>query len=122
MVSTHSRPKAAGANWRNVGSYSRAFQLTAARRRLVARINAGIMRHCFNSQPPEGGWFYGLSWVEAETVEESEYIYEAIDWRYAKEIESKPRTITLSDLNSKIEDIKKIFGIEESEDVIIKID
>ena len=62
-----------------------------------------------------------LSWLKAETIEESEGIYEATAWRYAKEVESKPRTITLSDLNSKIEDIKKLFGID-SEDVIIKID
>ena len=62
-----------------------------------------------------------LSWVEAETIEESEDIYEATTWRYAKEIEPKQRTITLSDLNSKIEDIKKLFGID-NEDVIIKLD
>lgn len=62
-----------------------------------------------------------LAWNNAETVEESEYIYEAIAWRYAKEVEPKQRTITLSDLNSKIEDIKKLFGID-NEDVIIKLD
>ena len=62
-----------------------------------------------------------LAWKNAETVEESEGIYGTVPWRYAKEIEPKQRTITLSDLNSKIEDIKKLFGIE-SEDVIIKID
>ena len=62
-----------------------------------------------------------LSWLKAETIEESEGVYEATAWRYAKEVESKPRTITLSDLNSKIEDIKKLFGID-NEDVIIKID
>jgi len=62
-----------------------------------------------------------LSWLKAETIEESEGVYEATAWRYAKEVESKPRTITLSDLNSKIDDIKKLFGID-NEDVIIKID
>jgi hypothetical protein len=62
-----------------------------------------------------------LSWLKAETIEESEGVYEATAWRYAKEVESKPRTITISDLNSKIEDIKKLFGID-NEDVIIKID
>ena len=63
-----------------------------------------------------------VAWVNAETIEESESIYEVISWRYAKEVEPKQRTITLSDLNSKIEDIKKLFGIGESEDVIIKLD
>ena len=63
-----------------------------------------------------------LSWLKAETVEESEGVYEATAWRYAKDVESKPRTITLSDLNSKIEDIKKLFGISENDKVIIKLD
>ena len=63
-----------------------------------------------------------LAWNKAKTVEESEGVYEATAWRYAKEIEQKPRTITLSDLNSKIDDIKKLFGIGGNEDVIIKID
>lgn len=63
-----------------------------------------------------------LAWDEAETIEESEYIYSVAAWRYAKEIEPKQHTITLSDLNSKIEDIKKLFGIEDGNDVIIKID
>ena len=63
-----------------------------------------------------------LSWINAETLEESESICETTSWRYAKEIEPKQRTITLSDLNSKIEDIKKLFGIGENENVIIKLD
>lgn len=63
-----------------------------------------------------------LAWNKAETIEESESICGQTAWRYAKEIEPKQRTITLSDLNSKIEDIKKMFGIGESEDVIIKLD
>ena len=62
-----------------------------------------------------------LAWNNAETVEDAELTYRVASWLYAKEIEPKQRTITLSDLNSKIEDIKKLFGIE-SEDVIIKID
>lgn len=61
-----------------------------------------------------------LAWNDADTIEKAECTYRVASWRYAKEIE--PRTITLSDLNSKIEDIKKLFGIEESEDVIIKLD
>lgn len=62
-----------------------------------------------------------LAWNKAETIEESESICGQTAWRYAKEVEPKQRTITLSDLNSKIEDIKKLFGID-NEDVIIKID
>ena len=62
-----------------------------------------------------------LAWNKAETIEESESICGQTAWRYAKEVEPKQRTITLSDLNSKKEDIKKLFGID-SEDVIIKID
>ena len=63
-----------------------------------------------------------LSWLKAETVEESEGVYEATAWRYAKDVESKHRTITLSDINSKMDDIKKLFGARESDKVVIKID
>ena len=63
-----------------------------------------------------------LSWLKAETVEESEGVYEATAWRYAKEVGSKPRTITLSDLNSKMDDIKKLFGISEKDKLVIKVD
>lgn len=63
-----------------------------------------------------------LAWNKAKTIEESESICGQTAWRYAKEIEPKQQTITLSDLNSKIEDIKRIFGIGENEDVIIKLD
>ena len=63
-----------------------------------------------------------LSWLKAETVEESEGVYEATAWRYAKDVESKHRTITLSDLNSKMDDIKKLFGAKESDKVVIKVD
>lgn len=63
-----------------------------------------------------------FAWVNAETFEESEYSYDVKPWRYAKEVHPKQQTITLSDLNSKIEDIKRIFGIGENEDVIIKLD
>ena len=63
-----------------------------------------------------------LAWNKAETIEESESICGQTAWRYAKEVHPKQQTITLSDLNSKIEDIKRIFGIGENEDVIIKLD
>ena len=62
-----------------------------------------------------------LAWNKAKTIEESESICWVASWRYAKEIEPKQRTITLSDLNSKIEDIKRLFGID-NDDVIIKLD
>ena len=63
-----------------------------------------------------------LAWNKAETIEESESICGQTAWRYAKEVHPKQQTITLSDLNSKIEDIKKLFGIGDNDDVIIKLD
>ena len=81
IVSTHSRPKAAG--WRSAPYFlpNRRFQHTAARRRLACGIAAAVdfmgFQHTaarrrlliqgfyktfknrgFNTQPPEGGWFY----------------------------------------------------------------
>ena len=77
-VSTHSRPKAAGFGYKIAMQYEkefqhtaarrrlafkqwavvicRLFQHTAARRRLVLRLLHIRRRHCFNTQPPEGGW------------------------------------------------------------------
>ena len=63
-----------------------------------------------------------LAWNKAETIEESESICGQTPWRYAKEVHPKQQTITLSDLNSKIDDIKRIFGIGNNDDVIIKLD
>ena len=63
-----------------------------------------------------------LAWCRSETIEESGSIYETNSWRYAKEIEPKEFTITLSDINSKIEDIKKLFGISEKYKLVIKVD
>ena len=56
IVSTHSRPKAAGAARRLGWLRSRVFQLTAARRRLVLLSSPKRPSAGFNSQPPEGGW------------------------------------------------------------------
>ena len=57
LVSTHSRPKAAGAKCPAHGLPC-PFQLTAARRRLDRPCKAAsTCAVCFNSQPPEGGWF-----------------------------------------------------------------
>ena len=64
-----------------------------------------------------------LAWDNAETVEEAECTYRVASWNYAKEIEEpKEITITLSDINSKIDEIKKLFGTGENDYVIIKID
>ena len=55
VVSTHSRPKAAGITALRGVFYWR-FQHTAARRRLcLSSIRWWLMRS-FNTQPPEGGW------------------------------------------------------------------
>ena len=63
-----------------------------------------------------------LAWNNAETIEDAGCTYRVASWRYAKEIEPKQITITLSDLNSKIDDIKKLFGAGESDKVVIKVD
>ena len=54
-VSTHSRPKAAGAFAHGATAPVR-FQHTAARRRLVKFRHRMRERLRFNTQPPEGGW------------------------------------------------------------------
>ena len=55
VVSTHSRPKAAGENLQEYVSECK-FQHTAARRRLVRRTLQTCLMLGFNTQPPEGGW------------------------------------------------------------------
>ena len=55
MVSTHSRPKAAGSKKRK-DILDDLFQHTAARRRLVRWWRKLDLIGCFNTQPPEGGW------------------------------------------------------------------
>ena len=78
LVSTHSRPKAAGCSgfmiWPSCESFNSQppeggwgqrlavcrliskFQLTAARRRLAEALKPRSVFTRFNSQPPEGGW------------------------------------------------------------------
>ena len=64
-----------------------------------------------------------LAWNNAKTMEEAENELYLAAWDYAKDIEEpKEITITLSDINSKIDDIKKLFGARESDKVVIKID
>ena len=64
-----------------------------------------------------------LAWNNAETVEEAEKEVVSTAWRFAKDIEEpKEFTITLSDINSKMDDIKKLFGISEKDKLVIKVD
>lgn len=64
-----------------------------------------------------------LAWMNAETFEGAEKETELVTWHFAKDIEEpKEFTITLSDINSKMDDIKKLFGISENDKVIIKLD
>lgn len=64
-----------------------------------------------------------LAWNNAETFEEAEKEMILTPWRFAKDIEEpKEFTITLSDLNSKIDEIKKLFGISEKYKLVIKVD
>ena len=55
MVSTHSRPKAAGLLTEQPPPF-KSFQHTAARRRLETKNRQNRLCCCFNTQPPEGGW------------------------------------------------------------------
>ena len=65
LVSTHSRPKAAG-EISNFFSLYGLFQHTAARRRLNPFFRQ-IQTHCsFNTQPPEGGWYPWFSIIKYE--------------------------------------------------------
>ena len=58
-VSTHSRPKAAGDEIDVEALSTLMFQLTAARRRLADLYNSRNTSSAgFNSQPPEGGWVF----------------------------------------------------------------
>ena len=64
-----------------------------------------------------------LAWNTAETFEAAEKEMNLSPWRFAKDIEEpKEFTITLSDINSKMDDIKKLFGAKESDKVVIKVD
>ena len=57
LVSTHSRPKAAGFQGFATANLLGWFQLTAARRRLATLAEKPESKPRFNSQPPEGGWW-----------------------------------------------------------------
>ena len=57
VVSTHSRPKAAASAY-GLALETRQFQHTAARRRLPSTPISMTSQCCFNTQPPEGGWYH----------------------------------------------------------------
>ena len=64
-----------------------------------------------------------LAWNNAKTMEEAENELYLAAWKFAKDIEEpKEITITLSDINSKMDDIKKLFGAEENDKIVIKVD
>ena len=68
LVSTHSRPKAAGI-LAEKPSLATLFQHTAARRRLVRRVMWTADKDgSFNTQPPEGGWQARLYYVHQISV------------------------------------------------------
>ena len=66
VVSTHSRPKAAGFIESCAASTLMPFQHTAARRRLVNDSFVISQKISFNTQPPEGGWRRNMAheWAE----------------------------------------------------------
>ena len=64
-----------------------------------------------------------FAWYSSESLEEAKNEMFVSSWDFAKDIEEpKEFTITLSDLNSKMDDIKKLFGAEENDKIVIKID
>ena len=64
-----------------------------------------------------------FAWYSSESLEEAKNEMFVASWDFAKDIEEpKEFTITLSDLNSKMDDIKKLFGAEENDKIVIKVD
>ena len=64
-----------------------------------------------------------FAWYSSESLEEAKNEMFVSSWDFAKDIEEpKEFTITLSDLNSKMDDIKKLFGAEENDKIVIKVD
>ena len=56
LVSTHSRPKAAGSTAYHYNHTSHSFNTQPPEGGWQARLNIRFARHRFNTQPPEGGW------------------------------------------------------------------
>ena len=64
-----------------------------------------------------------FAWYSSESLEEAKNEMFVSSWDFAKDIEEpKEFTITLSDINSKMDDIKKLFGISEKDKIVIKVD
>ena len=64
-----------------------------------------------------------FAWYSSESLEEAKNDMFVASWDFAKDIEEpKEFTITLSDINSKMDDIKRLFGARESDKVVIKVD
>ena len=57
LVSTHSRPKAAGSRPRVVSQIHDSFNTQPPEGGWRIWIIPVIVTGCFNTQPPEGGWF-----------------------------------------------------------------
>ena len=56
FVSTHSRPKAAGKRWRQINGCCRVSTHSRPKAAGQSKPPRHILRQCFNTQPPEGGW------------------------------------------------------------------
>lgn len=63
-----------------------------------------------------------IAWADASTFEEAEESKSVVSWTYAKEID-EPKTVELTVLQllDKTSEIKKILGIGESDELIIKM-
>ena len=58
LVSTHSRPKAAGPSALLVGHICNGFNTQPPEGGWGRWVKDGLMGFCFNTQPPEGGWIF----------------------------------------------------------------
>lgn len=63
-----------------------------------------------------------IAWTEAKTLEEAENCIAVRSWRFAKEID-EPKTVelTVAQLLEKTSEIKKVFGLGESDELVIKM-
>ena len=55
-VSTHSRPKAAGLSRQRIGQLYHCFNTQPPEGGWQFKLSACLIPKCFNTQPPEGGW------------------------------------------------------------------
>jgi len=63
-----------------------------------------------------------ISWVYAETLNDAETETATTTWRYAEEID-EPKTVelTVARLLEKTSEIKKLFGLDNGDELIIKM-